>query len=191
MEHILEADGSDSGHGAHGASHQYNSLRPSSRRASAQKRHSTAVRPPGCGRICRRHLPLAGPARAAAFRERALLVMAQPRTGGRSPRTGTSVPYKYKDYRIEGPGRYKTMTLEAHEFIRRFLIHVLPKGFHRIRLKSRTITGLRSKCTFTLPFAPLFVKTVKFTLTMLMAGVTCDNLPHRTMAYSGEQSGTY
>ena len=43
------------------------------------------------------------------------------------------VVFKCKDYRIEGPGRYKTMTLDTHEFIRRFLIHVLPKGFHRIR----------------------------------------------------------
>jgi len=45
----------------------------------------------------------------------------------------TGVTFKWKDYRIEGPGRYKTMTLPAHEFIRRFLIHVLPKGLHRIR----------------------------------------------------------
>jgi hypothetical protein len=44
-----------------------------------------------------------------------------------------SVTFKYKDYRIEGPGRFKTMTLATDEFIRRFLIHVLPKGFHRIR----------------------------------------------------------
>jgi hypothetical protein len=44
-----------------------------------------------------------------------------------------SVTFKFKDYRIEGPGRYKTMTLDTGEFIRRFLIHVLPKGFHRIR----------------------------------------------------------
>ena len=43
------------------------------------------------------------------------------------------VTFKYKDYRIEGPERYKTMTLEPGEFIRRFLMHVLPKGFHRIR----------------------------------------------------------
>jgi Putative transposase len=34
--------------------------------------------------------------------------------------------------RIEGPDRYKTMTMETGEFIRRFLMHVLPKGFHRI-----------------------------------------------------------
>jgi Putative transposase/Transposase zinc-binding domain len=45
----------------------------------------------------------------------------------------TGVTFKYKDYRIDGPARYKTMTLAPHEFIRRFLIHVLPKGFHRIR----------------------------------------------------------
>jgi len=44
-----------------------------------------------------------------------------------------SVTFKVKDYRIDGPGRYKTMTLAAGEFIRRVLIHVLPKGFHRIR----------------------------------------------------------
>ena len=43
------------------------------------------------------------------------------------------VTFKYKDYRIEGPAPYKTMTLATDEFIRRFLIHVLPKGFHRIR----------------------------------------------------------
>jgi hypothetical protein len=43
------------------------------------------------------------------------------------------VAFRYKDYRIEGPARYKTMTLATDEFIRRFLIHVLPKGLHRIR----------------------------------------------------------
>ena len=44
-----------------------------------------------------------------------------------------AVAFRWKDYRIEGPGRWKTMTLAPHEFIRRFLMHVLPKGFHRIR----------------------------------------------------------
>ena len=43
------------------------------------------------------------------------------------------IAFRWKDYRIEGPERWKTMTLTPHEFIRRFLIHVLPKGFHRIR----------------------------------------------------------
>ena len=43
------------------------------------------------------------------------------------------VTFKWKDYRIEGRDRYKRMTLATNEFIRRFLIHVLPKGLHRIR----------------------------------------------------------
>jgi hypothetical protein len=37
-----------------------------------------------------------------------------------------SVTFKVKDYRIEGPGRYTTMTLDIGEFIRRFLTHVSP-----------------------------------------------------------------
>ena len=41
--------------------------------------------------------------------------------------------FKWKDYRAKGDARYKLMTLDADEFIRRFLIHVLPDGFHRIR----------------------------------------------------------
>src|SRR5262245_21438638 len=49
------------------------------------------------------------------------------------------VTFKYKDYRIEGPERYTTMTLEPGVFIRRFLMHVLPKGFHRIRHYRRTL----------------------------------------------------
>ena len=43
------------------------------------------------------------------------------------------VTFRYKDYRRNGPARYCTMTLASDEFIRRFLLHVLPKGFHRIR----------------------------------------------------------
>jgi len=43
------------------------------------------------------------------------------------------VSFKWKDYRNKGRERQKTMTLDTGEFIRRFLIHVLPSGFHRIR----------------------------------------------------------
>src|SRR5258708_22568125 len=43
------------------------------------------------------------------------------------------VTFRWKDYRREGRERFKTMTLATSEFIRRFLIHVLPQGFHRIR----------------------------------------------------------
>jgi hypothetical protein len=47
--------------------------------------------------------------------------------------TDTSVTFKWKDYRASGRDRAKVMTLAIDEFIRRFLIHVLPDGFHRIR----------------------------------------------------------
>ena len=43
------------------------------------------------------------------------------------------VTFRYKDYRQDGAARYQTMTLAPAEFIRRFLLHVLPKGFHRLR----------------------------------------------------------
>ena len=43
------------------------------------------------------------------------------------------VTFRWKDYRAKGRDRHKLMTLTAEAFIRRFLIHVLPKGFHRIR----------------------------------------------------------
>jgi len=56
----------------------------------------------------------------------------------------TSVTFKWKDYRIDGNDRYKTMTLDAHEFIRRFLIHVLPSGFHRIRHYGLFASGVRA-----------------------------------------------
>ena len=43
------------------------------------------------------------------------------------------VTFRYKDYRRSGHERYRTMTLDPGEFMRRFLLHVLPKGVHRIR----------------------------------------------------------
>ena len=43
------------------------------------------------------------------------------------------VTFRWKDYRADGRTRNKTMTLETDEFTRRFLLHVLPGGFHRIR----------------------------------------------------------
>jgi hypothetical protein len=55
------------------------------------------------------------------------------------------VTFKVKDYRVEGPGRYTTMTLGTHEFIRRFLLHVLPKGFHRIRHYGLLAGGIRDQ----------------------------------------------
>jgi hypothetical protein len=43
------------------------------------------------------------------------------------------ITFRCKDYRRNGPARYRTMTLAPDEFMRRFLLHVLPQGFHRIR----------------------------------------------------------
>jgi hypothetical protein len=57
----------------------------------------------------------------------------------------TGVTFRYKDYRIKGPGRYKSMMLKPAEFIRRFLIHVLPNGFHRIRHYGLLASGTKTE----------------------------------------------
>ena len=76
--------------------------------------------------------PFAGPKAVLAYLARYTHRVAI--SNSRLIRVGAdSVTFKVKDYRVDGPGRYKTMTLKAHEFIRRFLMHVLPKGQHRIR----------------------------------------------------------
>jgi hypothetical protein len=76
----------------------------------------------------------------------------------------TGVTFRYKDYRIKGPGRYKTMTLAPAEFIRRFMLHVLPKGFHRIRhygllascrTKAATLARARELIAATTPAAKM------------------------------------
>jgi len=54
------------------------------------------------------------------------------------------VTFRWKDYRIKGPTRHKTMTLDANEFMRRFLLHVLPPGFHRIRHYGLLASGNRA-----------------------------------------------
>ena len=55
------------------------------------------------------------------------------------------VTFKWKDYRIKGRDRLKTMTLDAAEFIRRFLMHVLPSGFHRIRHYGLFASAVRAR----------------------------------------------
>jgi Putative transposase len=57
----------------------------------------------------------------------------------------TGVTFRYKDYRIKEPGRYKSMMLKPAEFIRRFLIHVLPNGFHRIRHYGLLASGTKTE----------------------------------------------
>ena len=55
------------------------------------------------------------------------------------------VAFKYKDYRAKGRARQKVMRLAKGEFIRRFLIHVLPTGFHRIRHYGLFASGVRAQ----------------------------------------------
>ncbi len=58
---------------------------------------------------------------------------------------GAGVAFKYKDYRANGRARQKVMRLATDEFIRRFLIHVLPTGFHRIRHYGLFASGVRAQ----------------------------------------------
>ncbi len=53
------------------------------------------------------------------------------------------ITFKYKDYRRSGAERQQVMTLHPHEFMRRFLLHVLPRGFHRIRHYGLLASGAR------------------------------------------------
>jgi ssDNA-binding Zn-finger/Zn-ribbon topoisomerase 1 len=72
-----------------------------------------------------------------------------------------SVTFRWKDYRIEGRDRYKVMTLAINEFIRRFLIHVLPAGFHRIRFygllagSKRADNIARARALLAVPMLPI------------------------------------
>ena len=59
---------------------------------------------------------------------------------------GTTVTFPYKDYRRSGVDRQQVMTLAADEFIRRFLTHLLPRGFHRIRHYGLLATSARKDC---------------------------------------------
>jgi hypothetical protein len=71
------------------------------------------------------------------------------------------VTFKWKDYRREGRARHQVMTLATHEFIRRFLMHVLPAGFHRIRYYGLLASGkraeniARARELLTLPILPV------------------------------------
>ena len=56
----------------------------------------------------------------------------------------TNVTFRWKDYRADGSDRQKVMRLATGEFIRRFLIHVLPQGFHRIRHYGLLASGTRA-----------------------------------------------
>ena len=76
--------------------------------------------------------PFAGPAAVLAYLSRYThrVATANSRLVALDER---GVTFKWKDYRVAGATRHKIMTLATDEFMRRFLLHVLPSGFHRIR----------------------------------------------------------
>jgi hypothetical protein len=77
-------------------------------------------------------MPFGGPEAALAYQSRYThrVAIANGRLITSDPQ---GVTFKWKDYRIKGRDRYKQMTLATDEFIRRILVHVLPKALHRIR----------------------------------------------------------
>ncbi|MGH1575336.1 IS91 family transposase [Methylobacterium sp. P31] len=76
--------------------------------------------------------PFAGPAAVLAYLSRYThrVAISNRRLVGFD---AAGVTFRVKDYRRDGPERYGILTLTTDEFIRRFLLHVLPKGFHRVR----------------------------------------------------------
>ena len=69
-----------------------------------------------------------------------------------------AVRFRYTDYRRAGAARQRVMTLQASEFLRRMLLHVLPPGFHRIRyygfLANRTRQRKLTECRHLLHAPP-------------------------------------
>ncbi len=88
--------------------------------------------------------PFAGPAAVLAYLARYTHRVAISNSRLISTNGGT-VTFKWKDYRNKGADRQKTMVLAPSEFIRRFLIHVLPHRFHRIRHYGLFANGCRVK----------------------------------------------
>jgi hypothetical protein len=88
--------------------------------------------------------PFAGPRQVLAYLSRYTHRVAI--SNSRLIRTNAStITFRVKNYRANGHARYSTMTLDIAEFIRRFLLHVLPKGFHRIRHYGLLATGQRAE----------------------------------------------
>src|SRR5690606_40620615 len=88
--------------------------------------------------------PSAGPGAVPAYRSRYTRRVATSNLRLVSLAAG-KFSFRWKDYRAKGRPRHKTMTLTAEEFMRRFLLHVLPCGFHRIRHYG-LLANARRKC---------------------------------------------
>jgi hypothetical protein len=89
---------------------------------------------------------------------------------------GDNVSFRWKDYRAKGHTRHKTMTLSADEFMRRFLLHGLPGGFHRIRhygLLANAVRRQNLAKVRNLLHAPTPVPVVDETTTVPRSSFTC------------------
>src|SRR5438093_5337969 len=86
--------------------------------------------------------PFAGPAAVLAYLSRYTHRVASS-NGRLLALDERGVTFRWKDYRAKGKTRYKAMTLSPEEFMRRFLLHVLPGGFHRIRHYGLLANGSR------------------------------------------------
>ena len=97
-----------------------------------------------CERVVYAKRPFAGPEAVLAYLSRYThrVAIANSRLVALDER---GVTFRWKDYRDKGKTRHKTMTLSADEFMRRFLLHVLPGGFHRIRHYGFLSSGVRVK----------------------------------------------
>jgi hypothetical protein len=97
--------------------------------------------------------------------------------------TGDEVAFQWKDYRHES--RHKVMRLQAQEFIRRFLLHVLPPGFQRIRhyglLANRHRASRLTRCRQLLKTPPLVAQPEASDyrdLYQRLTGVSLRECPH-------------
>lgn len=88
---------------------------------------------------------------------------------------GKTVTFRVKNYRVDGVARYTTMTLDVAEFIRRFLLHVLPKGQHRIRHYGLFANGPRLD---------------NITLARKLLGVTAAEIANAAMVPMHDQEAT-
>jgi hypothetical protein len=88
--------------------------------------------------------PFAGPQAVLAYLSRYIhrVAIANSRLVAMDKQT---VSFKWKNYRVKEQNRHRTMALTHDEFIRRFLLHVLPSGFHRIRHYGLTANTGRKK----------------------------------------------
>jgi hypothetical protein len=93
--------------------------------------------------------------------------------------TDDAVAFRWKDYRHHG--KSKNMVLNAHEFIRRFLLHTLPDGFHRIRHYGFLANGHRAKklvlCRKLLTVAPSVEPSAAVRHPREKAGIVLDPCP--------------